>query len=185
MADLSLEQQADLASLAYELGHNPQTRGGLAQLVNKINPQRARASFPDVVQEERFKQLERKVADQLDLTGAKAAKAKIDEQRHRLKDRYTEDEIAKIEAVADRIGTHDYDAAAVIYAHENPAPDPMNQAPDQMPSSTWEFPTVAGRDGKPVGFKDFVADPRKHSMNAAYNVISEFKNAKLSPPFRR
>ena len=48
MSQLSLDQQADLASLAYELGHNPKTRPYMARLVAAVDPHRARAAFPDV-----------------------------------------------------------------------------------------------------------------------------------------
>jgi len=84
---LSPQQQADLASLAYELGHNPKTRRGLAKLVHEINPARAAQSFKDVVQEEKFTQLERKIEDKLDMSGARAAKEKQDQQKAALSGR--------------------------------------------------------------------------------------------------
>src|SRR5215475_7827003 len=151
---LTLDQQADLASLAYELGHNPKTRSELAHLVNKVNPARARASFPDVVQEERFKTLQRKVEDLVDVNGARAAKARLDAQKAGLKERYSDEEIGKIEQVMDRFGTHDYEAGAVLYAHQNGGGDPRDMPPDpaDRPGATWEFPTVSGRDGKALDF---------------------------------
>lgn len=184
---LTPQQQADLASLAYELGHNPKTRKGLAKLVREINPQRAAASFRDVEQEDKFESFKSDIEDKLDLKGAKAAKAKQDEQRSKLAERYDDKAMEGIEAVAARYGMSDLDAAAVLYAHENPASDPSfgPPSPEQRPGATWEFPTVKGRDGKDMDFKAFAADPRTHSLNAAYNVISEFKNKSLSPAFRR
>lgn len=187
MTQLSVEQQQDLATLAYELGHNPQTRSGLAHLVHKINPQRAKASFPDVVQQEQFASLKREIREELDLNGARAAKARLEEQKVKLKERYSDEEITKIEQVADRYNMSDYDAAAVLYAHENGPADmrDMPPSPSERPGARWEFPTVTGRDGKPVEFKKFLADPSKHAVDAAYNIIHEFKNKSLSPGFRR
>lgn len=184
---LSAQQQADLASLAYELGHNPKTRRGLAKLVREINPQRAATSFRDVDQEDKFEAFKSEVEDKIDLRGAKAAKQKHDDQRAKLSDRYDEKQIEGIEAVATQYGLSDLDAAAVLYAHSNPASDPTLGPPSagERPGATWEFPTVKGRDGKDLDFKSFAADPRTHSMNAAYNIISEFKNKSLSPGFRR
>lgn len=183
---LSVEQQADLASLLYELGHNPQTRSGLAQLVHKVDPQRAKASFPDIVQEARFAALERKVADQLDVKGARAQKDKYDRQKEKLKDRYSDEQLGEIEKEMTRIGTPDWEAGAVLYAAAHPEHDPTHSPPrpDERPGATWEFPTVNGQDGKPLSFKDFAADPRRHSLNAAYNIISEFKNGRLPNSFR-
>lgn len=183
---LSVEQQADLASLLYELGHNPQTRAGLAQLVHRVDPARAKASFPDIVQEARFQALERKVADHLDVKGAKAAQARYEAQKEKLRDKYSDEQLAAIEKEMTRIGTPDWEAGAVLYAAKHPEQDPRYAPPrpDERPGATWEFPTVTGGDGKPMAFKDFAADPRKHSLNTAYNIISEFKNQRLSNAFR-
>ena len=187
MSQLSLDQQADLASLAYELGHNPKTRPYMARLVAAVDPHRARAAFPDVVQEARFQKLRRDVARELDVGGARRAQAKSNQQKEKLKERYGEEQIKSIEETMNRYGTHDWEAGAVLYAHEHPDADPSHQPPPQSdrPGATWEFPTVQGRDGKPLDFKTFAADPRRHSLDAAYNVISEFKNSRMSQPFRR
>ena len=184
--NLTAQQQADLASLAYELGHNPQTRKGLAALVKKISPERAARSFKDVDQEDKFETFKADVEDRLDLKGAKAAKAKEDEQRTRLGERYDEKQIEAIDAVRTRFGMSDWDAAAVLYSHETGESDPTLKPPaaDQRPGATWEFPTVPGKDGKPMDFKAFAADPRTHSLNEAYRAIGEFKNKSLSPAFR-
>lgn len=188
MPQLSLEQQADLASLAYELGHNPQTRAGMAQLVSRVNPNRYRASFPDVVQEQRFRALEARVNEKIEVNQAQAAKAKLDQQREGLKSRYSDDDIAKIEKVMDDSGVTSYDDAAVLYAHKTNATDFSHNGPPpqhERPGAHWEFPTVADRQGKPVEFKAFMRDPNKYAIDSAYNIISEFKNSKLSSGFRR
>lgn len=183
---LSVEQQADLAALAYELGHNPQTRDGLAHLVNKVDPQRARASFPDVVAKSQFAQLEQKVEQRFAKAEAEKQKAQHEAQRNGLKDRYSEEQIGEIAKEMTSAGITDWENAAILYAAKNPASDPRYSPPPQeRPSAKWEFPTVAGRDGKMLSFKEFAADPRTASMDAAYSVISEFKNANLSRPFRR
>lgn len=183
---LTVEQQADLAALAYELGHNPQTRDGLAHLVNKVDPQRARASFPDVVAKSQFAQLEQKVEQRFAKAEAEKQKERYERQRDRLKDRYSDEQIGEISKEMQRAGVTDWEDGAVLYAAKRPEADPRYQpSPQERPSAKWEFPTVAGRDGKPMSFKDFAADPRTASMDAAYSVISEFKNANLSRPFRR
>ena len=183
---LSVEQQADLASLAYELGHNPQTRAGLAQLVNHVDPQRARASFPDIVQANQFAALERKIDQRLATEAAEKQKAKYDSQRAKLKDRYSEEQLGEISKEMQRSGTVDWEDGAILYAARHPEADPRYQPPPhEAPSSKWEFPTVAGRDGKTMSFKDFASDPRTHSNNAALQMITDFRRASLSQPFRR
>jgi hypothetical protein len=183
---LSPQQQADLASLMYELSQGD-TRKDLAKLVKKKFPERAAKSFRDVEQEEQVETRFAEIEDKLDLKGAKAAKQKQDEQRAKLADKYGEDQLKGIDEVATRYGLSDLDAAAVLYANEHPEIDPTLQPPPpgERPGATWEFPTVAGKDGKPMDFKTFAADPKTHSLNAAYGVITEFKNKSLSPAFRR
>lgn len=184
--NLSPQQQADLASLMYELSQGD-TRKDLAKLVKKKFPERAAKSFRDVEHEEQLDARFAEIEDKVDLKGAKAAKAKQDEQRTKLAERYSEDHMKGIDAVAAELGICDLDSAAIIYSHRNPETDPTLQPPSpaDRPGATWEFPTVKAKDGKEMAFKDFAADPRTHSLNAAYNIITEFKNNKLSPAFRR
>lgn len=183
---LSVEQQADLASLLYELGHNPQTRADLARIVNKVDPQRAIASFPDVAQQAQFAKLKADIDQKFATQEAQKRKAHYDQQRSALKDRYSEEQLGEIHKEMQRAGVVDWNDGAVLYAAKRPESDPRYQPPpSERPSAKWEFPTVNGRDGKPMSFKDFAHDPRSASMDAAYSVISEFKNANLSRPFRR
>lgn len=184
--NLSPQQQADLASLMYELSQGD-TRKDLARLVKKKFPERAAKSFRDVEHEEQLDARFAEIEDKVDLKGAKAAKAKQDEQRTKLAERYSEDHMKGIDAIAAELGISDLDSAAIIYSHRNPETDPTLQPPSpaDRPGATWEFPTVKAKDGKDMSFKDFAADPRTHSLNAAYNIITEFKNNKLSPAFRR
>ena len=182
---LSVEQQADLAALAYELGHNPQTRSGLAQLVNKVDPQRARASFPDVVQQSQFAQLEQKVEQRFARAEAEKLKATRDAERNSLRDRYSDEQIGEIEKEMQRAGTSNWEDGAILYGAKNTASDPRYQPPPPDHGTKWEFPTVNGRDGKPMSFKEFAADPRTASNNMARQMITDFMHAKLSPTFRR
>src|SRR5215472_16309917 len=96
---LNIEQQADLASLLYELGHNPQTRDEQARLIAKIDAQRARASFPDVVQRAQFAELKRDIDQKFAKEAADKQKAQLDAQRDNLKDRYSDEQIGEIEKV--------------------------------------------------------------------------------------
>lgn len=184
---LTPQQQADLAQVMYGLAQNPQTRKDVAKLVAKLDPKRAASSFRDVVQEDKFAALERKIDEKLDISGARAAKAKQDEQRAELASRYGEDHMKGIDEVAVKYGISDLKAAAVLYANENPESDPTlgPPQPDRRPGATWEFPTVRGKDGKDLGFREFASDLRGHSLNEAYRTITDFKNKSLSPAFRR
>jgi hypothetical protein len=185
---LSPQQQADLASLAYELGHStPESRADFAKIIKKHMPDRYNRSFRDVAVKEEIQQLRAEVDDKLDLNGARAAKARQESQKEKLKERYSEEQIGDIQKVMARYGVSDWKAGATLYAAEHPESDPTMQppSPSERPGATWEFPTVAGRDGKQMDFKTFAGDPRTHSLNAAYNVITDFKNKSLSPGFRR
>ena len=90
--------------------------------------------------------------------------------------RYTKEQAEDIKKIIDRHGgTLDYNQAAVLYAHENPSSDPTSRPPEYPTGRTWEFPTVSGRDGKPLAFKDFIADPTTAAHNAAYTLIQDFR----------
>jgi len=183
---LSVEQQADLAALAYELGHNPQTRHLLAHAVNKVDPQRARASFPDIVAQNQFSQLKQDVDQRFAKMEAEKLKAARQAERHALRDRYSDEQIGEIEKEMTRAGTSNWEDGAILYAAKNPASDPRYQPPPQdIPNSKWEFPTVPGKDGKPMSFKEFASDPKTASNNLAYQMIHQYRNQNLSSGFRR
>ena len=187
--NLSPQQQADLASLMYELSQGD-TRKDLAKLVKKKFPERAAKSFRDVEHEEQLDARFAEIEDKVDLKGAKAAKARQDEQRTKLAERYSEDHMKGIDAVAAELGISDLDSAAIIYAHRNPDSDPTvtpSRRPDPK-DSTWEFPTVEGKDGKQMPFKEFASDLKKASWDAAYRTIdqlNDFKGRNLPSAFRR
>lgn len=188
--ELTPEQQRDLANLAFVLGHHPKTRDGLAGLVKEVDERRFNTSFRDVAEKQRFEAYRKELEDKLDVSGARAAKARQVEQKARLTERYGDDGIAGIEATMKKYGLADYDAAAVLYGHETGNSDPTLRPPKPNPrrDATWEFPTVEDRDGKPLAFKEFASDLKGASLNAAYRAIDDiqaFKNRSLSPAFHR
>src|SRR5215475_9052765 len=99
---LNIEQQADLASLLYELGHNPQTRDEQARLIAKIDPQRARASFPDVVQRAQFAELKRDIDQKFAREAAEKDKARQEAQRANLREQESRSRPALPAAAAKR-----------------------------------------------------------------------------------
>jgi hypothetical protein len=168
---------ADLSQLAYQLAHG-ESRKEFAKLVKKAAPERAKA-FTDVDQEERIDALRAELEQKEQLAEGRRIQGELTKQRSDLigSGRYNEDQVKDIEKIIERHGsTLDYNTAAVLYAHENPASNPQEgPPPDQLPGATWEFPTVNGRDGKPIPFADFSKNPTAAAQNAAYQVITEFK----------
>jgi hypothetical protein len=187
---LSPEQQQDLANLAFTLGHHPKTRGMIAQAVKEIDERRYNTSFRDIAEQQRFEAYRKDLEEKLDVSGARAEKARQDAAKVKLTERYGESQMAGIEATMTKYGMKDWDAAATLYAAQNGDSDPTLRPPrpDPRRDATWEFPTVEDQNGKPMGFKEFANDLRGASMNAAYRTIDElnaFKNRTLSPAFHR
>jgi hypothetical protein len=171
-------EQADLASMFFELSHDPKTRPYVAKLVKAKFPDRA-ASFTDVEHQDQLQALRNELAQKEQLNQAREFQRALDKQRDDLitAGKYTKEQADEIKQIIDRHGsTLDYNQAAVLYAHEKPPVNPMDGPPDeQRMGATWEFPTVNGRDGKPIPFADFAKNPTTAAQNAAYTVISEFK----------
>lgn len=187
---LTLEQQQDLANLAFVLGHHPKTRSTMAAAVKEIDERRYNASFRDIAEKERFDAYRKELEEKLDVSGVRAAKAQQEAAKAKLSERYGEAGVAAIEQTMQKYGLTDYNAGAVLYGHETGNSDPTMRPPKPDPrrDATWEFPTVEDKDGKPLGFKEFANDLRGASFNAAYRAIDEiqaFKNRSLSPAFHR
>ena len=175
---LTPEQMADLSQLAYELAHNKDTRKEFAKIVKKAAPERANA-FTDVDADERFEAFKAEQEQKEQLAEGRRIQAELTKQRGDLIEskRYTEDQVKDIEKIIERHGsTLDYNTAAVLYAHENPPANPQEGPPDdQRMGATWEFPTVNGKDGKPIPFAEFAKNPNSAAQSAAYQVITDFK----------
>ena len=187
---LTLEQQQDLANLAFVLGHHPKTRATIAGAVKELDERRYNTSFRDVAEKERFDAYRKELEEKLDVSGARALKTAQEAQKAKLVERYGNDGVTAIEATMKKYGLNDYDAGAVLYGHESGGGDPSMRPPrpDPRRDATWEFPTVEGRDGKPLGFKEFANDLKGATLNAAYRAIDDiqaFKNRSLSPQFNR
>jgi hypothetical protein len=168
---------ADLSSVFYELAHDEKLRPYVARLVEHKFPQRA-ASFADVKQKDEIQKLRNEIAQDKQIAKANEMTRSLNKQRDDLvtSGRYTKEQADEIKKVIDRHGgTLDYNQAAVLYAHENPSADPTSAPPEYPTGRTWEFPTVHGRDGKPIPFKDFITDPTTAAQNAAYSLITDFK----------
>lgn len=175
---LTPQEMADLSTLFYKLAHNKETRPIVAKLVEKVEPARA-ASFSDVKQDEKLNTLRAQMQQYAAMQESKELKKAMDTERQALisSGRYNEDQTKQIEAIMTKHGLTDYKAGAALYAYQNPPPDALYDAPpdDKRPGATWEFPTINGRDGKPIPFADFAKNPTAAATNAAYTVISEFK----------
>ncbi len=182
------QEMADLSALFLDLAHNPKTRKMVAKAVKEVRPDRA-GSFSDVTTEERFEALRAENEQREQMRQAREYQAALDAQRRNLIDggRYTSEQADEIKKIIDRHGsTIDYDTAAVLYAHENPSVNPQIGPPeDQRPGATWEFPTVSGRDGKPIPFADFAKNPQAAAQNQAYMIIDDFKKRSVGSASRR
>ena len=162
----------------------------LAGMVADVAPGTPEArSFSDVRLQQQFSALEKKIDDDINQRRLDDFTAAQRSQRQSLIDsgRYTEEQVKEIETgPMAKYGLGDYDAGAAIYASQHPPVHPADKMPtaeDHTP--TWDLPSVPGTDGKMMPLKDFMSNPVKQSLNAAYRTIQEFKQARLSPAFRR
>jgi hypothetical protein len=174
---LTPQQMADLSGMFYALSHDPQWRPHVAQMVAHKFPQRA-ASFTDVAQRNEIQKLRNEWQQEKQLAKSQEIERALDRQRDELisSGRYTREQTDEIKGIITRHGgTLDFNQAAVLYAHEKPQVNPMDQPPEYPASRTWEFPTVNGRDGKPIPFGEFIKNPNAAAQNAAYQVITDFR----------
>ena len=143
---------ADLARLALDLSHNPETRREFGKLVKKAKPNTAHAqAFADVEIEDKFESF-RAEQEQKDIKRQQdAIVQRMNARRQALMTggddgagpKYSEDDVKKIEALMEKKGLTDYDDAAILYAATLP---PENTKPSKMPiaqGTTWEFPEFA------------------------------------------
>jgi hypothetical protein len=163
----------DLAQLARDLAHNPETRREFGKLVKKAKPQSQHANaFADVEIEDKFETFRQEQADKEIKRQQQAVLDRMNAQRAQLLTggadgtgpKYSEEDVGKIEALMQKKGITDYEDARVLYAATLP---PENTRPErELPQhgTTWEFPEWA----------TFSKDPVKASRTVAGQVIGEF-----------
>lgn len=167
----------------HRAAHNPETRGVVAALAAKLDPQGLGKQFGDVAIQQQFQNFRKEMADkdlQKQIQDARNAQSREKQQLINT-GRYTPQQVADIEKTMIAKGLHSYKDGAILWqAEQPPAPPPVPESQ----SATWEFPTVVDRNGRAIPFDDFKKDTKKASWNAAYRVIDEFKMNTLPPRFR-
>ena len=170
-AKINPDVAADLARLALDLSHNPETRREFGKLVKKAKPNTPHAqAFADVEIEDKFETFKSDLEAKEIKRQQDAVMARMNAQRARLIDgdeegrKYSEDDVKKIEALMERKGIVDYDDGRILYSATLP---PESPKPVDVPvhGTTWEFPE----------FAKFGKDPVKASRDVAAQVISEFQ----------
>ena len=177
---LTPNQMADLSGLMDELAHDPKTRPYIAKLVAHKFPDRAR-SFTDVAMADQIAGLRQEIANREYQRNQADIEAKANAEREKLvSSGYSKEQVDEIKAEMDKHHITDWDAGRVLYQHyHKPTDKEMEPLAAERPGATWEFPTVNGRDGKPIPFKDFAANPSAAANNAAYQAITEFKRSRV------
>lgn len=173
---LTPAETIDLSNLAYTLAHDPATRAAFAHLVVNKFPERA-GSFSDVKMGNEIAALRREIQQDKLRSESKEFERAQKKQRDELvsSGRYTAAQVDDIKKTMDQNGIVDYNIGAVLYAHETKPPATTGGPPrDKRPGAVWEFGTVPGKDGKPMGFADFVKNPTAAAYDAAYQVIDSF-----------
>lgn len=186
---LTPAQMADLAGLTDVLVRDERTRPYMAHLITSLFPERAPA-FKDIQNDQKIAALEKRLAEREYQRAVQDQTRAHNRNKQKLLDEgYTKEQVEAIGQVKDRYkidGTpgEQWEAARVLYAHEHRTDEPPPDRPEPK-TPTWEFPTVEGRDGKMLGFSDFMKDPTAAAHTAAYRVIEEFKRAKGMPRLAR
>lgn len=187
---LSPQDMDKLSQLAFMVAHNEKTRDLFAHLVKHVSPGDA-AAFQDVFVKQQFAQLRKEIQDDRLKEKMEAAKQARDNQRLNMQRArgFSDAQMQDVAKIQERYGFADWEAAADIYAQRNPPENPALKPPPNVTSmgTTWELPSIAGRDGKEVDFKDFVKNPRKFSNDLATVMIHDFmgKRPTAAPAFAR
>lgn len=170
-----------LSNFIARAAHEPALRPLVAELAFRADPNGLGKAFGDVAINRRFAALEKKLEEkELNRQISEAVAAQQRDKKHLVDSgRYTAEQITDIEKLMTARNYHSYQDGAILYDAEHP-PQP---AQAEVPSPTWEFPTVIGRDGKDIPFDKFKKDPIAASKNAAYRVIDEFKLRTLPRSF--
>lgn len=166
LENLSVEAQAELASLAKTLAENPSTRKQFLQLTKQVRPD---VPIPEIEIEERtnsvLKQAEDKVRSLEDRLRQKDAREELEKRRNALLKKgliESEDDIKEVEKLMVEKGIANHETAAEYHSWMKQAAAPT---PSQFPQPVMsKFNT-----------KDFMKNPTGAARDAAHAALMEFR----------
>jgi hypothetical protein len=149
----------ELGELFLEVAHG-EDREAIVTAVQKKKPD---FKAPDI----EIKRLEKKVEERFEEDKQEKERmkslARMESQKQKLLDsqKYSSEDVEKIEAYMQERGIADYDDGATLYgARHAPA-----AATSEIKTSRWEMPS----------FKGLMEDPNRWASNEAHKVIAEFR----------
>jgi hypothetical protein len=156
---MTQQQAHGILKLAMQMAGNPKTREQFFHTARQADPS---IRLPADVQLAQFKRENvRERQEEKIRTEAEKAQEQQTAARKRLSKKYTEEQIVEIEAVAQKYGISDYDAAAKVYGSDL-KPAKADSRPRR--SSTWDLPE----------FEKYAKEPARAAQDAAYDLIDRF-----------
>lgn len=159
--DYSDQTLKELAELSLRLAHNDKTRERYVELVQEDNPN---FKAPDIEAKKAARKVD-ELREELKLEKQREqALSKMESQKQKLIDsnRYSDEDMGKIENFMQEKGIADYEDAATLYSSRH-APAPSTP---EIKTSRWEMPA----------FKGLMENPNKWASDEAHRVIGEFRN---------
>ena len=156
-SDETLKQ---LGELSLKLAHNEDTRERYVELVQEVNKD---FKAPDIEAKRASRKVD-ELEEKLKLEKQREqAQARMDAQKQKLLDgqKYTPEDVEKIESFMQERGIADYEDGAILYgARQAPA-----AATPEIKTSRWEMPS----------FKGLMENPNKWSSDTAHQMIGELR----------
>lgn len=159
MAEYSEKTLSELGQLMLKLRKNPKTSKTIARAVNEIDPS---VKFPDLETDDLRSEMNRRFAEQDEARDREEAMRRLAAQRRRVSERYDNDpkHVQAIEGLMQKYGLLDYEAAAKLYAAEQPAPTPRQEP---RPTANWHMPDI----------KALMENPLRYEREEAFKAIDE------------
>jgi ParB-like chromosome segregation protein Spo0J len=155
-AQLPFNTQSELAELLLQMRDDPEDKKALAPLLKKRG-----IALNDVENDQTVERVQKMLEADKYNRKAEQQEAERQAERNRLMSRYSPEEVEKIENdVMKKYGLNDYDAAAKIYAHDNP---PVNPSYD----------TGRKKFTEQEDFSAWMNDPRGTARKTAESMLTE------------
>jgi hypothetical protein len=167
MPTYSDETRQKLGDLLLKLRSNPKTAKTVAKAIQELDPA---IRFPDVEHDELREYVDKRLQEAEEQREREELERRLAMQRRKVMEGFGPDpetqkkHIERVEQLMKKYNLFDYEAAAKLYAAENPPPPPK----PERPSANWEAPKT----------KELFENLLGYEREQAYRVIDELAAAR-------
>jgi hypothetical protein len=169
-----MDDDATYAAILRKISTDPRTRRAVTKAIKEVEPDAfPEFSFPDQKVADLDEKYEARFAELEANAESKRIHASLREQKTKLLEKYSPEQVAEIEKLMEQHNIGNYDIGAKVYAADVPPLDPQRTPPQSRFGERWTLPEQ---------MEEFKKDPAAAAIKGAYADIDRLRRGERLTP---